>query len=61
MFFFINTVLYIQNCVTQVTREKGVDKEDLAGRNVLSAVALGLCAAFVPACNGLYYPFHEPR
>ena len=31
-------------------RKKGVDKEDLASRNVFHAVAWGLCAAVAPAC-----------
>ena len=31
-------------------REKGVEKEDLAGYNIFLVVALGLCAAVAPTC-----------
>jgi len=31
-------------------KENGVDKEDLAGHNVLFMVVLGLCAAVMPEC-----------
>ena len=33
--------------------EKGIDEDDLAGRNVFLAVALGLCAAVAPTCCSL--------
>ena len=42
-------------------KEKGLDKEDLAGRGVFLMVALGLCAALAPACYGLDYPCRRPR
>jgi len=42
-----------------VSKENGVDKEDLAGCNVFFTVAIGLCAAVAPACCRLLIPFKD--
>ena len=44
-----------------VSKENGVDKEDLAGCNVFFTVAIELCAAVAPACYRLLFnPFQRP-
>ena len=58
--FFIVLLDWIQLLTYSIwPREKGVDKEDLADRNILLMVALGLCVAVAPAFYGLLLPLFK--